>query len=141
MLDLLLKKSAAEGYQPDCSLAPEDVGSGRPDPFMLFEIAVRLRIYPLAAMAKIGDTPADIQEGLRAGVWSIGVAGTGNGIGLSLDEFQVLPSSERLSRLADARHELERAGAHYVVDTLAELDPVLDDIDARLKSVSDSRVG
>ena len=30
--------------------------------------------------------------------------------------------------------ELEDAGAHDVVDTLAKLDPVLDDIDARLVS-------
>ena len=141
MLDLLLKKSAAAGYQPDCSVSPEDVGAGRPDPFMIYENAVRLRVHPLAAIAKIGDTPADIQEGLSAGVWSIGVAGTGNGIGLSLEAFQALPSSERLSQLANARRELERAGAHYVVDTLAELDPVLNDIDERLKSVSDSRVG
>lgn len=34
--------------------------------------------------------------------------------------------------------ELQRAGAHYVVDTVAELDPILDDIDARLKSADSS---
>jgi phosphonoacetaldehyde hydrolase len=48
------------------------------------------------------------------------------------EEFQALPSSERRTRVERARRELEDAGAHYVVDTLAELDPVLDDIDARL---------
>jgi phosphoglycolate phosphatase-like HAD superfamily hydrolase len=31
--------------------------------------------------------------------------------------------------LHSARGELERAGAHYVVDTLAELDGVLDEIE------------
>jgi phosphonoacetaldehyde hydrolase len=138
MLDLLLKKSAQAGYKPDCSVAPEDVGTGRPHPFMLFENAVRLQVYPLAAIAKVGDTPADIQEGLNAGAWSIGVAGTGNAIGLPFRQFQALPAADQRSRLSDARCELERAGAHYVVDTLADLDPVLDDIDARLKSADSS---
>jgi len=139
MLDLLAEKSAKEGYSPDCSLTPEEVGAGRPYPFMMYESAVRLQVYPLAAIAKIGDTPVDIQEGLNAGAWSIGVAGTGNKIGLSLEDFRALSEAERESRLADARAELQNAGAHYVVDTLAEVHSVLDDIEARLKSAIRSR--
>ena len=134
MLDLLLENSAKASYKPDCSIAPEDVGSARPEPFMLLENAVRLQVYPLAAIAKVGDTPADVLEGLNAGSWSIGVAATGNAIGMSYEEFQALPESEWQSRIADSRSELERAGAHFVVDTLADLDSVLDEIDARLSS-------
>lgn len=134
MLDLLVEQSAKNGYSPDCSLSPEDVGAGRPYPFMMYESAVRLQVYPMAAIAKIGDTPVDIQEGLNAGAWSIGVAGTGNRIGLSLKDFQALSDAERESRLVEARAELQKAGAHYVVDSLAELSPVLDDIDSRLRS-------
>jgi phosphonoacetaldehyde hydrolase len=141
MLDLLLETSAKAGYTPDCSFAPEDVGTGRPAPFMLYEIAVRLQVYPTAAIAKIGDTPADIEEGLNAGAWSIGVAGTGNGIGLSHEGFLALPASERQSRLSHSRNELARAGAHYVVDTLPDLDPVLDEIDSRLSSAVSARPG
>jgi phosphonoacetaldehyde hydrolase len=100
---------------------------------MIYETAVRLQVYPLASIAKIGDTPADIHEGLNAGAWSIGVAGTGNMVGLSRDEFRALPEAEKEARLVIARAELESAGAHYVVDTLDEVDAVLDDIDARLK--------
>jgi phosphonoacetaldehyde hydrolase len=136
MLDLLLKTSAQQGYTPDCSLTPEEAGTGRPHPFMMYECAVRLQVYPLAAIAKIGDTPADILEGLNAGAWSIGVAGTGNGIGLSADEFFALPEAERESRLTQARAELENAGAHYVIDTLADAHAVLDEIDAQLKAAS-----
>ena len=136
MLDLLLESSAKLGYCPDCSLTPEEAGAGRPHPFMMYESAVRLQVYPLAAIAKIGDTPADIREGLNAGAWSIGVAGTGNRIGLSADEFFALPEAEKESRLAAARDELENAGAHYVIDTLADADAVLDEIDAQLKAAS-----
>jgi phosphonoacetaldehyde hydrolase len=134
MLDLLLGPSASEGYSPDCSLTPEEVGAGRPYPFMMYEAAVQLHVYPMQAIAKIGDTPADVQEGLNAGAWSIGVAGTGNSIGLSLEEFHALSEAERESRLVQARAELQNAGAHYVVDTLDDLPSVLDDIDARLRS-------
>lgn len=132
MLDLLLETSAEQGYTPDCSLTPEEAGAGRPHPFMIYECAVRLQVYPLEAIAKIGDTPADIHEGLNAGAWSIGVAGTGNCIGLSHDEFYALPENEKQSRLTQARAELEKAGAHYVIDTLADAGAVLDEIDARL---------
>jgi phosphonoacetaldehyde hydrolase len=134
MLDLLVVKSAKEGYWPDCSLTPEEVGAGRPHPFMIYETAVRLQVYPLAAVAKIGDTPADIHEGLNAGTWSIGVAATGNTIGLSLDDFRKLSDAEKESRLVAARAELQDAGAHYVVDTLDEVNSVLDDIDRRLNA-------
>jgi len=136
MLDLLLEQTAKAGYTPDCSLAPEDVGAGRPHPFMIYEIALRLQVYPMAAIAKIGDTPADIQEGLNAGCWSIGVAGTGNGIGVSFEEFQRLAASEREARLSQSRAELQKAGAHFVINTLADMPAVLDVIDAHLQSAT-----
>jgi phosphonoacetaldehyde hydrolase len=139
MLDLLVEQSAKNGYSPDCSLSPEDVGAGRPHPFMIYENAVRLQVYPLAAIAKIGDTPADIHEGLNAGSWSIGVARTGNMIGLSLQDFNTLSEADRESQLAQACAQLQNAGAHYVVDSLAEVSGVLDDIDARLESASKSQ--
>ena len=134
MLDLLVEAGKKAGYVPDCNLAPGDVGAGRPLPFMVYETAVRLRVYPLAAIAKIGDTPADVQEGLNAGAWSIGVAATGNMMGLSQREFEALPASEREERLVVARAGLKSVGAHYVVDSLADVDSALDDINARLNS-------
>lgn len=134
MLDVLLEQSAQAGYVPDCSLAPEDVGAGRPHPFMLYEIVVRLRVYPMPAIVKFGDTPADIQEGLNAGCWAVGVAGTGNGIGLAREEFAKLPAHERRARLEQSRTELQSTGAHFVIDTLADAGAVLDEIDLRLRS-------
>jgi phosphonoacetaldehyde hydrolase len=134
MLDLLVEASRKAGYIPDCNLAPGDVGAGRPHPFMIYENAVRLQVYPLAAIAKIGDTPADIEEGLNAGAWSIGVAATGNMMGLSRQDFAALSVQQREERLVVARAALRNAGAHYVVDNLADVDAVLHDIDARLKT-------
>jgi len=134
MLDLLVENSRKEGYRPDCNLAPGDVGAGRPYPYMMYEIAVRLHVYPFAAIVKVGDTPADIHEGLNAGAWTIGVAATGNMMGLSRTEFEALSRSDKEERLTIARAELHQAGAHYVVDSVADVDSVLDDIEARLDS-------
>ena len=78
----MLETSAAEGYVPDCSVIPGEVGSLRPHPFMKYECSIRLQVYPKCAMANVGDTPADILEGLSAGSWVSGVAGTGNEWGL-----------------------------------------------------------
>jgi phosphonoacetaldehyde hydrolase len=136
MLDLLIALSAREGFIPDSSVSPEDAGAGRPQPFMIFENAVRLQVYPLAAIVKIGDTVADIQEGLNAGVWSVGVARTGNMIGLSKAQLDAQPEADRAKRLRGARVGLEEAGAHYVIDTLDELNQVIDDVDFRLHSAA-----
>jgi hypothetical protein len=45
-----------------------------------------------------------------------------------------LPQSEHAVRLQDARHKLLDAGAHYVIDTLAGLEGVIDQIEARLQA-------
>jgi phosphonoacetaldehyde hydrolase len=134
MLDFLVARSGHAGFVPDVSLSPEDVGAGRPHPFMIFENAVRLQVYPLAGIVKIGDTVADIHEGLNAGTWSVGVVKTGNLIGLSKADLEALPKKELASRVESARRQLEKAAAHYVVDTMDELDAVLDDIGVRLRS-------
>jgi phosphonoacetaldehyde hydrolase len=132
MLEILLQEAKAQGYSPDCALCPEDVGAGRPLPWMIYENAVRMKVWPLEAMVKIGDTVSDIDEGRNAGTWTVGVAQTGNLIGLTQEQWQALPDDEQSKRLQTARRKLDGAGAHYVIDTLADIDRVVDQIEARL---------
>lgn len=134
MLDVLLPHAAAQGYAPDCALCPDDVGAGRPLPWMIYESAVRMKVCPLEAVIKVGDTISDIEEGLNAGTWAIGVAQTGNMIGLTEDGWKALSEVERAERLQDARQKFLRAGAHYVIDTLADLDQVINKVEVRLNS-------
>lgn len=134
LLDLLLSHAARQGYVPDCAFCPDDVGAGRPLPWMMYENAVRMKVYPLEAIVKVGDTISDVEEGLNAGTWAVAVAQTGNMIGLTEEQWGALPQSERAARLQDARHKLLDAGAHYVIDTLADLEAVLDRIEARLQA-------
>jgi phosphonoacetaldehyde hydrolase len=133
MLEKVIGIAAKQGYMPDESICPDDAGAGRPMPWMCFEIARRLGVYPPASFVKIGDTPVDIEEALNAGMWSVGVAATGNEIGLTQAEFDALGAVEREARVAGARSALLKAGAHYVIDRVAESDPVLDEIERRLR--------
>jgi phosphonoacetaldehyde hydrolase len=133
MLDLVLAPAAKEGYAPDCAICPDDVGAGRPHPWMIFANAIRLQVEPLAAIVKIGDTPVDIEEGLRAGVWTIGVARTGNMVGLSAEDFDALMPADKAARVENARRLLAAAGAHEVIDAVAECEPALDAIEERMR--------
>jgi phosphonoacetaldehyde hydrolase len=104
MLEILLKKAATQGYEPDCSLVPDDVGGGRPLPWMCYDIALRLKVFPLESFVKVGDTVADTEEGLNAGMWTVGVVRTGNMIGLTQVQFAALPRAEQEIRLQAGRN-------------------------------------
>ena len=132
MLDVVIDCAARQGYRPDASVVPDEAGEGRPAPYMCFLNAMKLRVYPLSACVKIGDTPSDIAEGRNAGMWTIGIALTGNEVGLTPDEFAALSREERETRLRSARDRLLAAGADFVADGVADCDPLLDEIERRM---------
>ena len=121
------------GYAPDCMVCADDVPAGRPAPWMCYHNAIALQCYPLHTLVKIGDTPVDVEEGLNAGMWTVGLTRCGNEVGLTEAEFDALPPAIRRVKLAHSEQRLRHAGAHYVVETLADVLPVLDEIDKRLR--------
>lgn len=132
MMAMVQPGAQAAGYAPDCVVCASDVPIGRPAPFMCFENARRLGVYPMAAVVKIGDTVADVDEGLNAGAWTIALAACGNEVGLSAAALSALPETERAARLATAHSRLAAAGAHYVVNGPADCLPLFDAIERRL---------
>jgi phosphonoacetaldehyde hydrolase len=99
---------------------------------MALQCMMDLGVYPAEAIVKIGDTVPDIQEGLNAGMWTIGVIKTGNEFGLSEKQVAALDAETLNAKREQALARLAQAGAHYVVDSLADCDAIIDDIDARL---------
>jgi phosphonoacetaldehyde hydrolase len=89
----------------------------------------------MSAMVKVGDTPSDIEEGLNAGMWTIGVTRTGNEVGLSEQEWNGLSPAAQAQALDRAAAKLRAAGAHYVVESVADCDSILDEIDNIVSSV------
>jgi phosphonoacetaldehyde hydrolase len=114
-----------QGYAPDHAVCAEDVSAGRPAPWMIFRIMEALNIFPAARVAKVGDTVPDIDEGLNAGALTIAVTQSSSEVGCSLAEWEALPSHVRATKLARARSTFMNAGAHYVIDSLAELPSLL----------------
>jgi len=132
MMEALMPAAAARGYAPDIAICASDVPAGRPGPGMALACAIQLAAPSVAACIKVGDTVVDIEEGLNAGMWSVGVAVTGNEVGLPKATLEALPADQQQRLKAAARDRLARAGAHYVIDGIADLVPVVDAIAARL---------
>jgi phosphonoacetaldehyde hydrolase len=132
VMEVVIERARAQGFTLDCVISSDDVPLGRPSPFPALKALAELAVYPVEAAVKIGDTVVDIEEGLNGGMWSVGLAVSGNEVGLSSAEWQALPAAEQNARRQAATARLAQAGAHYVVDSIADIAPVLDDIDQRL---------
>lgn len=132
MMDRLAPAAAEHGFRPDVITCADDAPQGRPAPWMIYRNMLELDAYPPSTVVKIGDTVVDVEAGHNAGVWTIGVAVTGNEIGLDHEELAGLGMDEARHRIVQARARLEAAGAHYVVDALAEALPAIENIARRV---------
>jgi phosphoglycolate phosphatase len=87
----------------DLALSPADVGRGRPFPDMALTALLRLGGGAVSELAVAGDTPSDIESGLRAGAGVVAGVLTGTG----------------------TRASFEQAGAPLILDSIADLVPYL----------------
>ena len=133
MMDVLLPEAQRQGYHPDACVCPDEAPAGRPYPWMCYLNAIQLRTYPMCAVVKVGDTLPDIDEGLNAGMWTVGVALTGNLMGLSEAQVRALPAEKLAKRRQQIREQLYNGGAHFVIDGIWELPGTLDEIESLLK--------
>jgi phosphonoacetaldehyde hydrolase len=91
-----------------------------------------LDVWPASACVKVGDTVSDVEEGLNAGMWTVSLAVSGNEVGLSLADWRALPVERQQALRQTAATRLAQAGAHRVVDTIADLPDALDAIEAAM---------
>ena len=91
----------ALGWWPliDLALSPSDAGRGRPWPDLPLTALLRLGGGAVTELAVVGDTPSDIESGLRAGAGLVAGVTTG----------------------ACSREALAEAGAPCVLDSVTEL--------------------
>jgi phosphonoacetaldehyde hydrolase len=121
-----------QGYVPDSTVCANELPLGRPYPHMCLQNLINLGVDCVQACVKVDDTITGIEEGLNAGMWSIALAVSGNEVGLSLTDWQALSGDEQKRLRGRAYDRLRPSGAHYVIDSIADLMPCIDDIDARL---------
>lgn len=133
MMDILAPKASEQGYQPDCIVCPDEVPAGRPYPWMCYQNAQKMGVYPMSAMVKVGDTLVDMEEGLNAGMWTVGLSLSGNLLGLTEAEVEAMSTEKRAIENQRAAQRLYQAGAHYVVDGIWDLPSALDKISSQIE--------
>jgi phosphonoacetaldehyde hydrolase len=133
MTAINLRDGERQGYKPDSTVSASEMPAGRPYPFMCLQNAINLQVDCVAACVKVDDTIPGVEEGLNAGMWTVGLAISGNEVGLSLEDWQALPEDEQKVRRERAYRRMLQSGAHYVVDTIADLMPCIEDIEARIR--------
>lgn len=134
MVDILEEDSAKQGYKPDASVAGDEVTSGaRPSPHMVYKNLDMLNITPIQSVVKVDDTASGVGEAVNAGCWGIGVTRYSNYMDVDTPEDgKKLSEDEIKKRVAKTKDILEKAGAHYILESIADIEPVIEDINKRL---------
>ena len=133
MMKINLADGKRQGYQPDATVCASDVPAGRPHPYMCLQNVIKLGASAVQACVKVDDTIPGVEEGLNAGMWTVGLAVSGNEVGMVLEQWNALPEAEKRVKRERAHTRMRQCGAHYVVDTIADLMPCIDDIQARIR--------
>lgn len=134
VMDGLMPLAKAQGYEPDHCATVNDVKRGRPYPDMVLANAIALGAPDMAACVVVDDSPTGLVSGRAAGMWSVGIIASGNEVGLSLADWDALDDAQRAAHRDRARAILLEAGAHFTIDTIADLLPVIEEINARLQA-------
>lgn len=133
MMKINLRDAKRQGYEPDSTVCAADVPAGRPYPYMCLQNVIKLGVSAVQACVKIDDTIPGVEEGLNAGMWTVGLAVSGNEVGMLLDDWRALAKADQEAKRERAYMRMAQCGAHYVVDTIADILPCIEDIQARIR--------
>lgn len=93
-MEKLVPAAAAQGYAPDYWVATDDLAAGgRPGPWMALQNVITPGIDDVAHCVKVDDAAPGISEGLHAGMWSVGLAVSGNEFGATWEEYRAMSKS------------------------------------------------
>ncbi len=134
IMERLMPLAAAQGFVPDVTICAGDLAAGRPAPLQIWSALAQMGIWPASSVIKLDDTAPGIGEARAAGCWAAGAALTGNNPGLTAEELARLPPDQRSALRRAASEPLLRAGAHLVIDSIAELPWLVEHIEARLEA-------
>lgn len=122
MMADIIPAAAEQGYAPEVIVCAGETAQGRPAPLMLWKALVEMGVWPAAACIAVDDAPVGIEAGRHAGMWTVGLAGSGNGVGLDHATFTALSPDERAERMKSVVAEFAGAGADFVIESVAHLD-------------------
>lgn len=131
IMERVLPLAAEQGYVPDNLICADDLPLGRPTPIGMYQCFVDLLVYPPSAVLKVDDTEPGIAEGVAAGCVTVGVTLSGNEAGLTPDEIAALDADARAELHRRVGAKLRAAGAHHIIETVADLPGLIDALDRR----------
>lgn len=129
MMAGILPRAAAQGYEPEAVICAGETREGRPAPLMIWKALVEMGAWPTDRTIVVDDAAVGVAAGRHAGCWSVGLSGSGNGVGLPLVDYLALGCDDRTARLSEAAEAHERAGADIVIESVADLSRALDMIE------------
>lgn len=132
IMQRLAPLAAKQGFSPEVMVCAGDLPAGRPAPLQMWWAMATMGIWPASEVVKCDDTPPGIGEARNAGAWAVGFALSGNIAGLSEAEMAKATEDQKAEMRERATQELVAAGAHVVVDSIADLPQAIADIEARL---------
>ena len=132
MVNELIETAAQQGYRPESNVCATEVPKGRPYPHMTFKNMLDLEVEAVQAVVKVDDTLTGIEEGLNAGCWTVGVAVSGNEVGLSWEQWSSLSVQAQTELKRKAYTRFRQCGAHFVIDSIAQLPEVIDAIESKM---------
>lgn len=129
MMDVVVPHAKQKGYAPDVYVTPDDTNSvGRPYPFMIHRNMEKLKLSAAWRTVKVGDTVSDIQEGVNAGVWSVGVIVGSSEMGLSQEAYNALTQVDKNAVIAKTKATFIENGADFTIETMCELPELIESI-------------
>ena len=131
MMEIVRPGAEAKGYRVDNLVTPNEVPAGRPAPYMIYKNMIDLAIPSVDQVVKVGDTIADIKEGVNAKVWSVGIVTGSNEMGLTEEEYNHRSSDELIELKREVRERMLNAGAHFVLDNITELPSCIEKINGK----------
>ncbi|XP_063969998.1 phosphonoacetaldehyde hydrolase-like [Lytechinus pictus] len=132
IMEHLTPRAAQQGFDSEFVATSDLVKEARPTPSLIFLNMINLNVHPVQAVVKVDDTITGITAGLAAGCWTVGVARTGNYMSATEDELSNMDKGIHDQRLKKAYKILIDSGAHYVIDSVNDIVPVINDINRRL---------
>lgn len=129
IMEHVLPVAAAQGYEPDNLVCSDEVSAGRPAPNAMRKCFSDLGIDDPASVIKVDDTEPGIGEGKAAGCLTIGVTLSGNFAAKTPNEIAQLDETEINEIRSYAGKKLLDAGAHHVIDTVAKLPALIEQLE------------
>ena len=134
--EILFRETKAKGLILDSAVAGDDIPNQmgyRPAPFMIYKNMENFQIFDRRVIVKADDTVVGVEEGLNAGVWTVGLYRYSNYTNInSLKEWKNMSNEDFEKRVKISKEIHLKSGAHYVADSVKDLPEIVEDINRRL---------